>query len=84
MQLSALFLATITLLASTVSAQTKPHGIDTGNEACVGQCVRDPKLLKCPKTKYQPDQNCYVCCWADDDADAFADHIDDDFVKDFD
>ncbi|PYI14202.1 hypothetical protein BO86DRAFT_393971 [Aspergillus japonicus CBS 114.51] len=79
MQLTTLLLATATLLASTVSAQSKPHGIDIGNEACVGSCVRNPKLLTCPKTKYQPDQGCYVCCWGDDDADAWADHIHDDF-----
>ncbi|KAL3497022.1 hypothetical protein BJX62DRAFT_231649 [Aspergillus germanicus] len=53
----------------TAQAFEKPHGIDSGNTACTGACVADPKLLACPRIQYRPQYGCYMCCISDDDLD---------------
>ncbi|PTU20110.1 hypothetical protein P175DRAFT_0533085 [Aspergillus ochraceoroseus IBT 24754] len=58
----------------------KPGGIDTGDIACIGQCVKNPHVLGCENPQFQVQQGCYMCCYSDDDAGDFADHIPDDFA----
>ncbi|PWY92902.1 hypothetical protein BO70DRAFT_392275 [Aspergillus heteromorphus CBS 117.55] len=51
MQLSGLFVTAVALFASHIYAQSRPHGIDTGNELCTGECLPDPRHLPCSKPK---------------------------------
>ncbi|KAL2846734.1 hypothetical protein BJX68DRAFT_268454 [Aspergillus pseudodeflectus] len=64
-----LLLSLSTLGLVTAQAFEKPHGIDSGNTACTGACVADPKLLACPRIQYRPQYGCYMCCISDDDLD---------------
>ncbi|KAL2853421.1 hypothetical protein BJY01DRAFT_64025 [Aspergillus pseudoustus] len=66
---STLLLSLSSLGAVTAQALEEPHGIDSGNTACVGACVADPKLLACPRVEYRPQYGCYMCCVSDDDLD---------------
>ncbi|KAL4778995.1 hypothetical protein BJX76DRAFT_342067 [Aspergillus varians] len=79
MHFSTLSLGVLTLLAS-VHAQPKndpfhpqviekPHGIDSGNTVCGGNCVADPAALSCAHKEFRPKYGCYMCCLSDDDLD---------------
>ncbi|KAL3467428.1 hypothetical protein BJX64DRAFT_248643 [Aspergillus heterothallicus] len=66
---SALLLSLSSFGLVAAQAFERPHGIDSGNTACTGACVADPKLLNCPRTQYRPQYGCFMCCISDDDMD---------------
>ncbi|PYI02561.1 hypothetical protein BO78DRAFT_422488 [Aspergillus sclerotiicarbonarius CBS 121057] len=78
MQLSGVFVTAFALFASHIYAQSTPHGIDTGNELCIGQCLPEPSHLPCNRPKWQAQLGCYMCCLENDDAGDFADHMPED------
>ncbi|PYH94122.1 hypothetical protein BO71DRAFT_326160 [Aspergillus ellipticus CBS 707.79] len=81
MQLSGLFVMAIALFASHIYAQSRPHGIDTGNVACVGACVGDPRDLPCSSPKWQAQLECYICCFENDLGGDFDDHREHDVLE---
>ncbi|KNG88366.1 hypothetical protein ANOM_003338 [Aspergillus nomiae NRRL 13137] len=79
-QLSVRYITTLCLLATGIYGQKMERSdrIDTGDTLCVGACVTSVHELRCETPTvplFRPAKGCYACCFSDDHADDWADHI---------